>query len=272
MNCATSFSILKVLDAMKKQERCYETKRGLYNEEAGEKRRQLAKWFIQIMKLLRYQRNTVAIAMNILDRVLTVRNQIIFSNHLIQLAATASLYISVKISEQLVLIPSQLSDICKGLFSSTEIEQMEFDILKILDWRVNPPTALSFANEYLKLFLATGAINPNERDAISNIAGDQIFQAITDSDFVGFAASGIAFTAICNATTMLVDVKIPNVLQVELLPQPLENQLLGCILPNSDNPRRVISPKEHQQAGNSSSKGGYIAQRPHLSHQCITMS
>jgi len=255
MDSAAS-SIIKVIDTMMHQENFYGTKRGLYDEETGEKRRQLATWFIEIMKFLHFQHNTIAVALNIFDRFLAARTQLLLSNYQFQLAAIACLYISVKINEQVVLMPSQLSDISKGLFSSTEIEQMEFQILTSLDWRVNPPTALSFVKEYLKLFIATGSINTNEWDAINKLASEQIFHAIQDSEFVGFSASGLALTAICNATTELSNpiVQIPSVLQVDLLPLRLQKQLFGCALLNSKIPKHVISPKKYQQAGRPSSR------------------
>ncbi|KAL7468077.1 hypothetical protein ACHAXS_008304, partial [Conticribra weissflogii] len=62
------------------------------------------------------------------------------------LAAFASFYIAAKVynSGPQVISSSVLSSMVRGKFTSEQIEEMEVEILTILRFRVNPPTAVTY--------------------------------------------------------------------------------------------------------------------------------
>lgn len=68
-----------------------------------------------------------------------------------QLACMSCLYIAAKVHEDHCLTPNQLETISSGRFEAHEIVSMEMDILKILKWNVNPPTASTTARLILSI-------------------------------------------------------------------------------------------------------------------------
>jgi hypothetical protein len=58
---------------------------------------------------------------------------------------------AVKIHEPEAMDPDTVSTLSRGTYSAHDIENMELQILKALEWRVNPPTSVSFARQLLAL-------------------------------------------------------------------------------------------------------------------------
>ena len=83
------------------------------------------------------------------------------------LAAFASFYLAAKIyqSSPNIITSSHVCNLCRRAFSVREIEDMEMEILNILKFRVNPPTALTFIRSLLPLLLPA---NNDEVDAAAN--------------------------------------------------------------------------------------------------------
>eukprot|EP00547_Thalassionema_nitzschioides_P001803 CAMPEP_0194217260 /NCGR_PEP_ID=MMETSP0156-20130528/20788_1 /TAXON_ID=33649 /ORGANISM="Thalassionema nitzschioides, Strain L26-B" /LENGTH=287 /DNA_ID=CAMNT_0038946253 /DNA_START=91 /DNA_END=954 /DNA_ORIENTATION=- len=275
---------IETINVMKQQEKmCYLTESGIYDQSTaidGEWRRLMVGWCMQVCDFCQFDRRTVFIAINILDRFVARKRHILNNDtdvvkNQFQLAAMACLYTSVKIHEPLAIDPGSMSKLSKGAFSAQEIEEMEFKILETIGWRVNTPTAASFAEIFLKL-LPAGLTNSRQEKIIEQLIQCQISHATTDCTFLGMPASELAFTAAYNATVLTVGLsaseayqEIQQAIYVKLLPLEMENDLIAC-MQNSDiladaKPCVASTPKEQQR---KQSSGNSI----HLdSPRCIAM-
>lgn len=269
------------LNAMMQQESLsYLTESGLYDKSTaidGECRKLMVSWCIQVADFCQFDPNTICTALNILDRFVAKQRHILDENNeQFQLAAMASLYTAVKTNEPMALDPATMSKLSKGAFSATQIEEMEFKIMQAIGWRINTPTALSFADMFFKL-LPSDLTSKTQQKLIFKLIQHQILHAVEDSRFLGMPASEIAFTAAYNATMLTLGkasiVAYRNLQQsinVNLLPLKLESTLMvqaqnsGILadfihlIPSQRAPRRKSSTKSLEQN--------------HLSPRCVTMS
>lgn len=269
------------LNAMMQQESLsYLTESGLYDKSTaidGECRKLMVSWCIQVADFCQFDPNTICTALNILDRFVAKQRHILDENNeQFQLAAMASLYTAVKTNEPMALDPATMSKLSKGAFSAKQIEEMEFKIMQTIGWRINTPTALSFADMFFKL-LPSDLTSKTQQKLIFKLIQHQILHAVEDSRFLGMPASEIAFTAAYNATMLTLGkaslVAYRNLQQsinVNLLPLKLESTLMfqaqnsGILadfihlIPSQRAPRRKSSTKSLEQN--------------HLSPRCVTIS
>mmetsp|Transcript_36041 Transcript_36041/g.39834 ORF Transcript_36041/g.39834 Transcript_36041/m.39834 type:complete len:284 (+) Transcript_36041:102-953(+) len=236
--------IIGTINAMKEQEKSvYRTECGLYTRSKGTStvyahcRRIIIACFKHFAKLCNFGHNTVAIAVNTLDRFVAKEPRIISSDDYIlefKLVAMTSLYTSVKVHEGLALDSTTISRLSNYAFSSKQIEVMETIILKKLGWRINAPTAMSFAEMYLLILLP-----PNEQTttSIRRLIQCQIEHTMEDCQFLGIDASEIAFTAVYNAIMVTYfnqssrcRQNMQQAINVNFLPFKLENILMNCMV------------------------------------------
>jgi len=285
MNYITKNDLVDTINAMKKQEKSgYCTESGLYDQSAtttkartidAECRRLMVAWLKQLAEFCDFSHCTVAIAINILDRFVAKEPQILSSHNAayeFQLAAMASLYTSIKIHETLALDPMTISKLSNGQFSSQEIEEMEARILTKLDWRVNAPTVMAFAEIYLQILL------PSEgKTAIKELIHCQFEHAMEDCQFLGIDASKIAFTATYNAIMVTVDHspclgEMQQAINVNLLPFQLEEILMDHMRRSAPG---LISSFKTAARPTKMQRSGQLSPRStcqHLSPRSITMS
>jgi len=290
MNYIASNDLIETINAMIKQEKAaYRTQSGLYDKSTttveensidGECRRLMIEWFRQIAEFCNFDHQTIAIAINILDRFVAKETQILLSYNAaqeFQLAAMASLYTSTKIHENVVLDPMTVSNLSNGQFSSLEIEKMESRILTKLDWRVNTPTATAFSEIYLQLLL------PNEQTATNTTAKKliqcQIEQAMEDCQFLGIEASEIAFTATYNAIIITFGhcsciKEIQQATNINFLPFQLEEILMDRMRHSESGLVSSCSKITARPAKKQKQSSGNLSPRStlqHLSPRSITM-
>lgn len=162
----------------------------------------VAQWTLQLAEACDYGVETSCLAMSCLDRFLSTTEgyMVILSPLEFQKAALTSLYIAVKMNEFEVLGPNNIALLSRGQHTAEDVEEMELYILKALDWRVNPPTALSFVRLYLQL---VPNINQKYRDMLVDVAESQIKQSILDYDLCQVPTSKIAFASIMNAIAIV---------------------------------------------------------------------
>merc|ERR1711937_624983 len=151
------------------------------------------------------KRETVAIAMNCLDRFMSTSSgqEILLDRNLYQLAAMTALYSSVKIHEQEAMDPKLVSTLSRGVHSAEAVEAMESKMLNAIQWRVNPPTAMSFVRSMIDL-VPDHLMNSCERDTILDTAKFQIEMIVTEYDFCTFNASSIAYACAMNAVESVI--------------------------------------------------------------------
>ena len=160
----------------------------------------MTEWCYQIVDFCKFKRETVSVSMSYLDRFLCSHGgrEILLDRSKFQLAAMTSLYTAVKIHEPEAMEPGLVASLSRGAYTKEQVEQMEFKMLNAIQWRVNPPTAVAFVNQYLDL-IPTSVIHQDAREAIIDLAKYQTELAVTDYNFVAVNASSIAFASLLNA-------------------------------------------------------------------------
>ncbi|OEU11305.1 hypothetical protein FRACYDRAFT_193165, partial [Fragilariopsis cylindrus CCMP1102] len=105
----------------------------------------MATWMNTVCDYCHYNKETVEIALSCLDRFVILLNNIILQDRQVyQLAAMTAFYISIKLNEEEVMDPNTISALSRGVHTSKSIIEMESTILVALQWRVHPPTSMSF--------------------------------------------------------------------------------------------------------------------------------
>ena len=165
-------------------------------------RAQMVEWCYQIVDFCKFQRECVEIAMSFLDRYLLVDTFVLSDRATFQLASMTSLYMAVKIHEREAMDPATVSALSRGLYTVDDVEEMELKILKALEWRVNPPTSVSFARQLLTLLSKT-SFKLKIRETIAHITTMQLELAIGDYNLIRVKPSTIAFCSILNALESL---------------------------------------------------------------------
>jgi Cyclin, N-terminal domain len=237
----------------------------------GDCRTKMVVWSYQVIDFCKFNRETVEIAMSYLDRFLvtTTGAHALQDRSVYQLAAMASLYTAVKIHEPEAMDPALISKLSRGTYAPDEIEDMELIILKSLQWRLNPPTTLSYVREFMKL-IPLEAIDIATRIIIYELAKCQAEFATTDYNLVEMKAAEKAFYSFINALEFLdTDPKViryvANILQscIRIIPRfpgvqkhlnsalarhrkmqaPANSKLSPHKYDNTQRPKASISPR-----------------------------
>ena len=135
-------------------------------------RKKLVNWCYNFVDHCRLSRETVASAMEMVDRFLsTASTSTNISNSAdadavravcdkalrdqsdLQLLTVAALYLSIKINESIAVSSDLFSEMCSGAYSTKEIEDMERILLSGLSWRCHAPTAHQVGLSILSLIL-----------------------------------------------------------------------------------------------------------------------
>jgi len=185
----------------------------------------MAEWFFQVIDFCKFDRETVAISMSFLDRYLMTdegKRRCLQDKKEYQLAAMTCLYTAVKINEPEAMDPKVVAGLSRGVYTEDQVTDMEVSILQALEWRVNPPTALSFVRAFFQLLSNNGNRSKNTdmyedtntsqkvTDAAFELARFQTDLAVTNYDFCTVNASTIAIAAIVNAFEVLEELNAPN--------------------------------------------------------------
>lgn len=191
-------------------------------------RSQMVVWCYTIVKTLEFQKETVEVAMSMVDRYVAAtavnstpssssspgsNSNIMLDAQSFQLVCMTCLYIAAKVHETLCLTPLQLETLSCQNFTSAQFEQMETKILTTLQWRVHPPTATSFARNLLSLLPQerqeeqryNNGNDNSSRKAIMALIEAQIEEALGKESFVHIHASSLAFAATMNALQQYFD-------------------------------------------------------------------
>jgi hypothetical protein len=161
----------------------------------------MAKWCNEIADFCQYKRETVGIAMNCLDRFMSspTGQEILLDRNMYQLAAMTALYSSVKIHEQEAMDPNLVSTLSRGVHTASAVEAMEYKMLQSIQWRVNPPTAMSFVRMIINDLVPDHLLSSCEKETILDITRFQIELTVNEYDLCSFNGSSIAFACMLNA-------------------------------------------------------------------------
>jgi hypothetical protein len=163
-------------------------------------RRTMAEWCYSVVDFCRYDREVVSIAMSYLDRFLctNVGQAVLFDRTEFQLTVMTCLYTAIKLFEPLAISPATFAALSHGSYTAHQIEDMEKIMLKALDWRMNPPTAVAFLYHFMKL-LPGEMMKLTLRETVYELASIQIELSVCEHEFVTVKPSVIAFSALLNA-------------------------------------------------------------------------
>jgi Cyclin, N-terminal domain len=163
-------------------------------------RNKMTSWMYQVVDFTRMHRESVAIAMNYLDRFLNTPegHNAKMDRTVYQLAAMTTLYTAVKIHEPEAMDPKLVSNLSRGAYTPQQIEAMESLILDAIQWRLNPPTALAFVRQFLDL-IPEQLLSQQLRQTAYDITKYQTELAVNEFEFITINASTVAYCAFMNA-------------------------------------------------------------------------
>lgn len=161
----------------------------------------IAAWCVKIMEVCQYEKETAAVAISHLDRFVASPDgyEILLDRSLFQLAALTCVYSAVKICEQQALGPKLVAQLSNGERSSEEIQKMELRLLRALQWRVNPPTAMAFVNCHVEL-ISERELDSLSRQGLIDLAQYQVDIALLNYDLVTKRSSLVGLAALLNAS------------------------------------------------------------------------
>ncbi len=126
-------------------------------------RTKLVDWCYDIVDHCRCSRETVASAMEMVDRFLSMPSnsddaarlcdEALRDRSKFQLLTVTALYISIKLNEKVAISSDMFSELCRHIYSAEEIENMERTLLCGLSWRCHAPTAHQIGMSVLSLLL-----------------------------------------------------------------------------------------------------------------------
>jgi hypothetical protein len=189
---------------LEQQSECRYTHGPLHLAVDSECRKKMAAWKIQVVDSCKLNRETVEIAMSLLDRFMVTTEGALArrDRSVYQLASMTALYSAVKIHERSAMSPSMVSLLSHGVFSCHAIEKMEADILHALKWRVNPPTSFAYVRELLNL-IPEQILSKEMRKTALHMSQLQTGLALADHPFMATRASTVAYSALMNSLESL---------------------------------------------------------------------
>jgi len=167
-------------------------------------RLKMCEWCYQVSDFCKFQRETVAIGMDYLDRFLSTSSpraiQALCDKKEFQLVAMTSLYIAIKLFEPLAMDTGLLSQISHGCYTEMDVVEMEQEILTSLLWRMNGPTTNAFLSHIMTL-LPPSAYGYDKTTAMTilDFSRFQAEIAVSDYDLSLQKPSTVALAAILNS-------------------------------------------------------------------------
>jgi len=158
-------------------------------------REKICYWTYSVIDHFNLSRRTVAISINMFDRYLATKANNCDGSAALLVSLT-TLYMAIKVHERKKIKLSTLVDLSRSQFSATDIENMELEILKSLQWFVHPPTPVDFISFFVK-FLPPSVSVPT-RHNVFELSRYIVELAVCDPFLVEALPSTIAFSAVLN--------------------------------------------------------------------------
>ena len=167
-------------------------------------RTKIVEWCYGIVDKCQLDRETVACAINMVDRFFSngtigsARHYFLQDREQYQLLAVTALYMSIKIHESTVLSSDFFAEISTGTYSKEQIETTELMILKQLEYRLSAPTSIQISNHILSLLLPYVSLSPSTWDFILEEVEYQNECTVFDYYFSTQRPSTVAMASIYN--------------------------------------------------------------------------
>jgi Cyclin, N-terminal domain len=191
-------------------------------------RRQMMEWAFLVVQSFEMDREVVAVAFNLLDRYVPLEmSRVVRSSDGVnedatimlppitrddyQLYAMTCLYTAVKVGEPYPrkLAVEALVAMSRDFYTAHDVIYTERDILKVLQWRVHPPTAMTFARHFVAAHLLLAASSataaaaaPQDKDHLYAICVKITEMALADPSFLSFHNSTIGLAAVLHAVRL----------------------------------------------------------------------
>lgn len=159
-------------------------------------REKICHWSFNVIDHFDLSREVVAVSMSLFDRYLATRgNRCNGSTAL--LASLTTLHIAIKVNEVRKIKLSTLANLSRGQFGPRHIEEMEWNVLTSLEWKIHPPTSMSFISHLL--LLLPPQVEDSCKEEIYALSRYITELSVCDSAFVEINPSSVAFAAILNS-------------------------------------------------------------------------
>mmetsp|Transcript_677 Transcript_677/g.883 ORF Transcript_677/g.883 Transcript_677/m.883 type:complete len:340 (+) Transcript_677:104-1123(+) len=109
-------------------------------------RDKICEWCYNVVDHYELARESVSVAMNIVDRYVSSR---FVTPQTYTLVAVTAIHIAIKLVSPWKLRLNHLLDLCAGKFTAGDITSTELTIFNALCWRVSPPCAIDFCGELI---------------------------------------------------------------------------------------------------------------------------
>jgi hypothetical protein len=158
-------------------------------------REKICQWSYNVVDHFDLPREVVAVSLNMFDRYLATRGNSC-SGNMALLASLTTLHIAIKIHSEKTVKLSTLAALSRGQFESNDIEQLEWQIFKALDWKLHPPTLFAFISHFLMVF--PQEVHHSVRKELFEVAIYMAELSVCDSSYVRYSSSTVAIAAILN--------------------------------------------------------------------------
>ena len=178
------------------------------NDITPDDRMMMVDWAYSIVDTCKFDRMTVAMAMEMVDRFSSNNpgsvTQTYLSDHKqYQLLVVAALYIAIKVTEPVAFGSDLFAEVCNGMYSVEEIEDTELIILRGLGWLINAPSSTLMAYDLLSIIVPKIDLSGKTLSFLLDEIRFQTEYAVRDAYFSRQRPSTIAIAAIFNALDYL---------------------------------------------------------------------
>mmetsp|Transcript_30165 Transcript_30165/g.42740 ORF Transcript_30165/g.42740 Transcript_30165/m.42740 type:complete len:335 (+) Transcript_30165:2-1006(+) len=156
-------------------------------------REKICHWSYNVVDHFDLGREVVAISLDLFDRFLATRGNS-YDGNMALLTSLTTLHLAIKLHAKKKIRISTLAALSRSQFKPSHIEDMEWEILNALSWKLHPPTAYSFVFHFL-LFLPVETSQPIRME-MYDLSRYLTELATCDPFFVQKKSSVIAFAAI----------------------------------------------------------------------------
>ena len=198
-------------------------------------------WCYSVVDKCEFDRETVALAMEMVDRFLSIPGPIVqealSDPRQYQLVAMTALYISIKTNEQVAFGSGYFAEISHGEYTKQDIETMERAMLDGLHWRVCAPTSVQFSHHLLSLVMPQVSLDDRTWGFVLDEVRYQTEHSVRDYYFSIRRKSTVAVAAISNAVDQIDSGDRQSILRA----------LLSIVNEDFASPRELLSARNRLQ-------------------------
>ena len=195
-----------VLRVMRMQESTiYNQRRHELDELRALWRKTLVEWMYFVVDSMKKNRQSVAPASYFLD--VAMATDFVNTREEHQLAAATSLQLALKAYDCASIEMKKLLQLGRGIFNDDDLVEMEFKLLKALDWYLHPPSTYCFLHQYEKLM--PSSVSQVSRLMIASVTKLVSEITVCDQKYNKFPPSVAAYACILMAMEFIEGADLP---------------------------------------------------------------